>query len=415
MKDRWKNNLGLKIAAVLFSVFLWWTVVNVDDPIDTGTYKTDVQLLNTNIITDSGQSFKILNAQTITVTVKARRKILDEIKTSHIQVTADFREYNETTKLVPVRVKINGYESSYEEVSTNPRNLQLETEAIVTKTFPIYAEKTGQVREGYVVAGLTPEPQSISISGPGSVVNRISKVAAKVSVSELSKNTSLQAELIYYDSADNVLDQTTLTSNCDQNGVVVHVEVWRTKSLELKFDTNGIVPAEGYLYGGIKVEPQTIRVAGVDDIIIPMTQIDVAKEALMKEGLTANEEVVVNMADFLPEGIILADEAASSVVVTITVEKAGTKSLMLPVRSVKIENASEEFEVIYGEKQEVELQFEGPNEELAELTSSVIVASVDLSKYTEEDTYEIPVQVKGLPNQCEYLGGATIQITLKKK
>ena len=32
------NNLGLKIMAVLFAVFLWWAVVNIDDPIQTKKY-----------------------------------------------------------------------------------------------------------------------------------------------------------------------------------------------------------------------------------------------------------------------------------------------------------------------------------------------------------------------------------------
>ena len=46
MKDRWKNNLGLKIMAVLFAIFLWWTVVNVDDPIGTKKFQAEVNVQN---------------------------------------------------------------------------------------------------------------------------------------------------------------------------------------------------------------------------------------------------------------------------------------------------------------------------------------------------------------------------------
>ena len=87
-KDAWKNNLGLKVVALLFSVILWWTVVNIDDPIDKAYYTTGVELVNTDIITNQGQSFEVVGSQEIVVTVKARRKVLEKIRTSDIVATA---------------------------------------------------------------------------------------------------------------------------------------------------------------------------------------------------------------------------------------------------------------------------------------------------------------------------------------
>ena len=89
-KDTWKNNLGLKFAALLFSILLWWSVVNIDDPIDKRNFVTDVELINTDIITNQGKSFQIVKSQTITVTVKARRKVLDDIKNSDISFIYNF-------------------------------------------------------------------------------------------------------------------------------------------------------------------------------------------------------------------------------------------------------------------------------------------------------------------------------------
>ena len=414
-KDTWKNNLGLKFAALLFSILLWWSVVNIDDPIDKRNFVTDVELINTDIITNQGKSFQIVKSQTITVTVKARRKVLESIKTSDIEVIADFTEYDETTELVPIRVKVNGYESRCEEVSANPKNLQLKTEDIVQKTFPVHTVRTGEVRNGYVVASMTPDPQYIDVSGPGSVVNQISKVVAKVDVLGLSKTSVLAADLIYYDYADNVLDKTALTTEYDKVGVGVTVEVWRTKTLDLKFDTSEINVAKGYVFDRIEVEPQSIKVAGSDNIIIPMDKIEISAEALKTEELNANQQVVVDVAKYLPEGIILADQDASSVVVTIIVEKTGIKTISIPTRSIKVDNVSEEFEITYDGVQDVELKFEGANDALQSLTADMIEASIDLDKFTAEGTYDIPVHVKELQNQCKYLGGATVQITLKKK
>ncbi len=414
--DRWKNNLGLKVMAVLFAVFLWWTVVNIDDPIDMGKFQVDVLVTNPEVVTNEGKSYQIIDGtKNITVSVRARRKVLSQIKASDIIATADFRELQGTS--VPIRIKINGFEGKYDDATANPRNLQIQTEITETKTFPINVATIGEVRDGYILdkTNTIAKPKSIEISGPKSSLGRINRVVAKVDVSELAADTTLQAEVIYYDSADNIIDKTLLSSNCDKNGVSVDVKLLITKQVPVKFDTSLIVPGEGYVFDGIEVEPQTIEIAGKAEILSSLVQIEVGAEALKRDGITANEEVVVEMASYLPEGVVLADEATGSVLVRILMEKAGTKTLALPVRSVKVNNASEEFELTYVGEQTVNLQFEGPKDVLQALTSEVIIATIDLSQYTEEGTYDVPVQVIELPEQCTYLGEATVQITLKKK
>lgn len=418
--DRWKNNLGLKVMAVLFAVFLWWTVVNVDDPIDMGKFQVDVLVTNTEVVTNEGKSYRIADGtKAVTVSVRARRKILSDIKASDIIATADFRELQGTS--VPVRIKINGFEGKYVEATANPRNLQIQTEITETKTFPITVATIGEVRDGYILdkTNTVAKPKSIEISGPKSSLGRIARVVAKVDVSEMAADATMQAEVIYYDSADNIIDKTLLSSNCDKNGVSVDVKLLVTKQIPVKFDTSLIIPGEGYVFDGIEVEPQTIEVAGKADVLGGITEIAVGAEALKRDGITANEEVVIEMASYLPQGIILADEGAGNIVVRILMEKAGIKTLALPVRSVKVNNASEDFEITYDGEQTVNLQFAGPKDVLQTLTkeniSEIIIATIDLSQYKEEGTYDVPVQVIDLPEQCTYLGEATVQITLKKK
>ena len=38
MKFKITRNLGLKVAALIFSVFFWLIVINVNDPVTTATY-----------------------------------------------------------------------------------------------------------------------------------------------------------------------------------------------------------------------------------------------------------------------------------------------------------------------------------------------------------------------------------------
>ncbi len=416
MKERWKNNLGLKIMAVLFAVFLWWTVVNIDDPVQSQTYQVEVQIKNPQVVTNAGKSYQIDDSlKTVKVTVKARRKVLDEIKASDITATADLLEMETVSGIVPIRIEIKGFD--YEEATANPRNIQITTEDTDKRTFPIQVATTGSVQDGYILdkENTAAVPQSIAISGPKSSLGRITRVVAKVDVSELSADSQLQAEVIYYDSADNIVPKDSLSSNCDKNGVMVDVKLLKTKEVEIRFDTSEIIVADGYLFKELEVEPQKITIAGTIDKLATVTNIMVGSEALKQDNISSNVETVINIEEYLPDGIQLADEDSGNIVVRILLEEAGTKTILLPVRSIKVNGTPEGFDVTYGPEQEVSLKFSGPTEVLESLTSEKIIASINLAEYTKEGTYDIPVQIIDAPEQCEYIGDATVQITFTKQ
>ena len=58
MKNKLTRNIGLKIASVFFAIILWMVVTSVNNPINTKTYDNiPVKLLNTELITESGQIY----------------------------------------------------------------------------------------------------------------------------------------------------------------------------------------------------------------------------------------------------------------------------------------------------------------------------------------------------------------------
>ena len=414
IKDTWKNNLGLKIISVLFAVILWWSVMNVDDPVDTKTFHTEVQILHPEVITDNGYSYRIADEmKTIEVKVKARSKVLSQIRVTNIVATADLREMQDTT--VPIRVSVSGFENMYEEASAIPRNIQIETEKTETKSFPLTPSYIGTVSEGYVLGKATVQPQSIEVSGPQSVLGRIAKVAAKVNVAGMYEDGELKAEVIYYDSAENILDSSLLSSNRDGSGVNVKVEVWKTKEVSVNFDTSAIVPGEGYYFDKVEVEPSKVLIAGKSSVIQSMTAIEIPKEALAREGITEREEIVVDLREYLPEHTKFVTEEAANVVVSIILDKAGTKSIQAPVRSMRIDNLSQDLNIEFGPDQAVDLMFEGASDALAQLTYDKVLAMLDLSSYTEAGTYQVPVKIVEHPQDCVYVGEVHVQVILTEK
>jgi YbbR domain-containing protein len=412
MKNKWKNNIGYKILAFVFAAFLWWMVVNVDDPIDVKQYDVDVIVTNPEVITNSGQSFQVVeNTKSVTVTVKARRKVLAEIKGSHIMATADLRE--KQGNAVPVRISISGFEGEYEEANANPRNIQVKVENTIKKTFPITAMATGKPRAGYVVGTLSPEPKTVDVSGPESIIKKISKVVAKVDVSEISVDKEMETKLTYYDAADNELDKIQLTSNCDKNGVSVYVDLWKTKEVPLKFNTSALKTAKGYAVARLEVEPEKVEIYTSPDMMDSITEVVVGRDALKLSGLTENEEVIVKISEYLPEGILLADSDADNIVVRIIVEKSGTKKVELATESIEKFQLSDKLQCDYNGVVKVEIEISGSKEQLEKIVPEQVKGIIDLKDYTKEGTYDVPISVKGLPENCSVEG--TVTIRLKKK
>ncbi len=418
MKDRLKNNLGLKIMAVLLAAFLWWIVLNVDDPIGSKKFNVSVSITNAEVITNAGKSYQILDdTQSVVVTVKARRKVLAAIKKKDVVATADLREMQDTS--VPIRISISGFEGEYEEVSSNPQNIQLKVEDTQKKTFPITAVAVGTPRAGYAVGTMSVSPKTVDVSGPESLIGKISKVIARVDVSELkdrnkgSVDAEIQTELLYYDAADNLISKELLSSNCDKKGVTVSVDLWKTKKIALNFDTSAIKPAKGYRFTGIEVEPQTIEVIGNPDKLESLTQLNIHSNALANKNISEDAELTIDINEFLPEGISLADARASQIAVRILIEKTGTKTIRLATRAIQVVNP-QEYKLKY-EEEEVELTFSGPKEVLEALTEDDIVAQIDLTEYQTTGKYDVVVVITKLPNDCTYNEGTTVKITLSKK
>lgn len=410
------NNLGLKITAVLLAVFLWWTVVNIDDPIQTKKYLVEVSVVNPEVIMQMGKSFQVEeDTKQVTITVEARRKVIEQLKYTNIVATADMREMQESTSTVPIRISIPGFEGQYVSAKSYPQNIQVNVENTQDKVFPITAVVKGNVRDGYVVAETSVSPQSVKISGPESIVKKINKVVAQVEVSGLAADRDIKTNLVYYDAADNEIKQTYLTSEIDEAGVDVTVKVWKTKVVNVVFDTSAIVAGEGYFFNGIEYEPQSIEIAANAEMLNTLGKLEIPAEALKRDGITESEQVIVDISQYLPDGLILVDKDATSAVVEILMEQIGTKSFSIPVRSVRVDGLAENMQMTFGPEQSVSIVFKGRSEHLSNLTEGGFVASIDLTECVDPGEYTVPVVIAEQPDGCDYIGTAKIKLTLTLK
>lgn len=409
-----KNNLGLKLLAFLFAFLLWLIVVNIDNPVMSKTFSgIPVIVEHSELLTEQKKTYQIVDdTQIVNVTVSAKRRTLSKIKAEDIIVTADIKEMYLDSQ-IPLEVAIIGYEGNYENAYTNPRNLQIRIEENVSKTSNITPMATGGVRDGFVLGNLQTDPETVTINGPESLVDRISKVVAEVDVSGLGEDTILASQLVVYDEDNNVIDQSRLANNLGNFGVNVIVTLYKTRRVPVHVDTSLVAVKEGHSISSVKLAPEEIEIAGPDEVLNEVDSIEIPAEEFDGKEVNSRTDFTVNLTEYLPNGIQLADSMANSMIVTIAIERDGTRNYELPIGSITVKNLDDDLRMSYGKTEDLEVHVRGAKESLDGLDIEQM-AVIDLKEYLKSGTYTVPVQID-LPEDCSLEGRVTVEIILEKK
>lgn len=417
MKKRLTNNLALKLAAIVFAFLLWLIVVNEIDPVERRTYSNVVvTMLHDELILNKGNTYRIVNGNTATVTVTAKRSILEKITPEAIRATADIKDI-QLSSFVPIEVAIGGFEGEYRSATALPNNVEIKIESSKSTKFPINVETIGTLQDGYVLGNLVAQPETVQISGPKSLIGRIEKVVARVDINGISSDSTLEAELVLYDGGGNVIDQTSLETNIGGDKKVrVKVELLSTKIVEVKADVTGISPEIGYKIGDVTCEPQRISIAGLEENIADINEITISSDMLLADNINEKTEETIDISSALPENIRLANENEKNVVVTIRVEKAGVKTFEVPINSITKNNVKAGYKIDFGNIQEIMLHFTGDDAALEALTLEQVEkrVSIDLKDCTEEKSYTVPVTVN-LPTGVSMAEEAYVTLKMQKQ
>ena len=417
MKKALTKNWGLKLLAFIFSVLLWTIVMNIEDPVDERTFSgIQVTVAHPEIVTNPGNTYQILDdSKTVSVTVKAKRSILNKMKADDIKATADMKNLDVRTRsLIPIDITIPSYSGRFE-ATANPINLRVSIELGKSETFPITASSSGTPRDGYQVGELKANPEKIKISGPESIIDSIDKVVALVDVSGQSKDEEKEAELVLYDANGKIIDTTQIENNLGEEGLKVKITMLQTKSIPVEFDTSLIGTAAGYHFSGITMQPESIQIVGTEEQLALVDSIEIPARELAESDLDQTIEKTIDIASYLPSWAKTEEDSAGGVpiVVKISVEKYGTKTIEFPYNSIALVNAPKDYQVTYQEQGNLEIVVKGSKEDLENFSLEKGSVSLNLNDCKTEGTYTVPVDVT-LPDGIELEDIINVQITLTK-
>lgn len=384
MKKRLTNNWGLKLFSVIFAVLLWLVVVNVDNPVKTNSFDNiPVKLQNTDVITDEGLVYEVLDStDSVTVSVSAPRSYLELLSKDDIVAVADFNNITAANT-----VNITYYSKRYNDKITNFKgnveSVKLNIEPEKSLKLVLKTKTVGEVEAGYVVGKVTTDQNQVRISGPESVISKIKSAVVTVDISGTTSDIATYADVKFFDADDNEIVSNSIKKNV--SSVKIGVEILATKTVPLRFTPEG-APASGYrVTGDITSVPAEVTIAGTADALRNISYIEVGGEALNLNGKTGNLTVSINVKNYLPDGISLADsDYSGKAAVTIHIEQEQKKELNLGENNILITNVPKGYKASVDKDSEIVLKMVGLQADMSELMTSDITASIDLGAYMEE-------------------------------
>jgi len=241
--------------------------------------------------------------------------------TDSFQATVDLRNVDPNAGPVFVPVNVQSVDPRFQVVSWEPPEVRVTLDPIKTRTgIPVNVVQ-GPTPSGLDVRPAVVTPETVSVTGPASIVDQVASVQANVAIDATGLDIDQDVELI---PVDNVGDRLTPV---DVEPTTAHVTIAVFKQTESRpLPVTPVLsgaPAAGYEVTGIAVSPQIVSIEGDADAILGLTE--APTDPVQINGVT--QDVIQEVGLALPTGVQPAGGQDVKVTVTVSIRAvAGSRS-----------------------------------------------------------------------------------------
>lgn len=424
-KRKITDNIPLKIMSVAVAVVVWLIVVNIDNPVGTNYYTlTNVELINKEYVESSDTIGKMCMPEekqdSIRIAITTNKKIRDKIKVSDITATADLQQavsLDTNPVMVPITVTCSVPGVTPNDIKVTPQNLSVNLDEKETQEFVVNVSR-GDTKPGkdYEVGSLTANPEKVRITGPKSLVNKIDKVNATISLDGNTQDFTQDVNLTIIDKNQEALSDSEMNSLRIENNAKVSVTARLWKIRQGVGISAGYVgsPASGCQVGTVTTVPDTISVAGSTEGLETLTQNDntitIPADSIDISGESRDVERKISLKDLLPDNVKLTSDSSEDVWVTVSILPEGSREFTLSTKDIEVKNKPDDLQVTF-ETAQIEIRIKSDTEDLDDLnTETDIKASIDL-KGKEEGNYKVPVTLS-LPDGYETVENVSTEVVI---
>ena len=314
MKKLLASDGALKIISVLIAIGIWVYIALVMNPaIEVTVRDLPIQFIGGESLNSKGLAVISESATTVTVKIKGSRKKMGNNDMKTIIAKADISSITETGETnIPIEIVIpfeNQGVSSQSEYSVN-----VKVEKSAEKTLDIEVSAIGTLAPDYMPGDIVCDPKKVTLSGPKSAVDKISKAEAVLNYNNEDVDIDTSAQIVFY-GADNkeisMLDALMGRISISVDNVNIHCPVLKMHKAEVKAEFGRQELPENFSY---KTDPFEVYVFGDENVSSKINEIKT--EQIPLDKLLDNGKVKVKL--IIPNGVKIFHDISE---VEISIEK----------------------------------------------------------------------------------------------
>lgn len=409
-----KSKLSSILLAVAVAFGLWMYVITSVSPGSEETiYDIPVVLTGETALKERGLMVMGVSNTSVTMTLSGNRSDLIKVNRGNITLKADLSTITEAGENIPLTYThaFPGDVPSDAFVVENksPDVIYVTVEERVIKEVPVEVVWTGSVPDGFMCdrENKVLDYTSVSVDGPASVADRITKAVIEVDLSEQRESIDQSYRYTLCDEEGNGVDAEMITTNVAE--VNLQVRIQQVKELKLDLDIT---------YGGgatpdntvIKILPETIRVSGGEAVLDKLGdewtlgKLNLAEITRSQDGMTFQIT--------LPEGVT---NETGTTEAAVSIQFTGLSTREFTIENISAINVPEGMEVDLI-TQELTVVLRGPSADVAKVQVEDIIATVD---FTDEEvgtnTFKVNIECTDEFSTVGAVGTYSVSATVKEK
>lgn len=402
-----------KILSILLSVLvalgLWLYVISVESPGSVETkHNIPVVFEGETLLRERGLIITSSTDVDVDLTLSGNRSDLKLVDASNTVVRLDLTKIYDPGKYeLDYTISYPGSVASnaFTEENRYPSRISVSVEVLATREIPVLVTYSGELSEGYIAdkTNAVLSADSITVSGPESVVEQIAQAEILVDLSQRTESISEDCRVTLLDAAGEPVDAQMITVSTDTVHMDLTIQQIKYVDLAVTIVAGGGATEQTISY---EIKPDKIQVSG--------------SEAALKNLGDQINLGTINLADYSGDEVITLPLNLPDTVVnhsniteaTIDLKFVGLTSKEVTVEKIELINVPEGMEAeLITEK--VAVVIRGPSADMAKLTSDAISVQVDMSKaMAGTSTYKVTAVIDSKFTTLGSVGTSSVTVTV---